>query len=164
MMLGSGKSPHRLPSPWAHYAGGFVHALSGAHTEARNELQASLDQSPNPRAQLLLGLLYADEGFLDKAIGALEAVVRDFPDSDAAVEAVKALAELRAHSQKSKATALALSLVLDYAGIDRFYLGNWKRGFLKLATAGGFGIWWVWDILLIATGRMRDARGMRLKD
>jgi hypothetical protein len=35
-------------------------------------------------------------------------------------------------------------------------------GLLQLRTLGGYGIWWVVDVLLIATGALRDAEGGRL--
>jgi len=60
---------------------------------------------------------------------------------------------------KSKTTALIISIFLGEIGIDRFYLGYTGLGILKLITAGGFGIWWIIDIYLIATGKMKTASG-----
>lgn len=52
--------------------------------------------------------------------------------------------------------ALALSVVVGEFGIDRFYMGKIGTGILKLITIGGFGIWWIIDIVLIASGEARD--------
>lgn len=52
--------------------------------------------------------------------------------------------------KKEKITALLLSLFLGNLGIDRFYLGYTALGILKLLTCGGFGIWALIDIILIA--------------
>ena len=52
---------------------------------------------------------------------------------------------------KSWTAALLLSIFLGQFGIDRFYLGKVGTGILKLITAGGGGIWWLIDIILIAT-------------
>ena len=41
-------------------------------------------------------------------------------------------------------------------------MGKVGTGLLKLLTAGGFGIWWLVDVILIATGAMRDAEGREL--
>ena len=60
---------------------------------------------------------------------------------------------------KSKSTALVISIFLGELGIDRFYLGYTGLGIIKLITAGGFGIWWIIDIIKIATGKMKDAKG-----
>jgi len=60
---------------------------------------------------------------------------------------------------KSKSTALILSIFLGVFGIDRFYLGYTGLGVLKLVTFGGAGIWWLIDIIKIATGKMKDAQG-----
>jgi len=45
--------------------------------------------------------------------------------------------------------ALLLSIFLGGLGIDRFYLGYIGTGILKLITGGGFGIWWLIDLILI---------------
>ncbi|MDD3243394.1 MAG: TM2 domain-containing protein [Eubacteriales bacterium] len=64
---------------------------------------------------------------------------------------------------KSKMTALILSIFLGALGVDRFYLGKIGTGILKLITAGGFGIWWLVDIIMIATGKMTDKNGNSLQ-
>lgn len=58
--------------------------------------------------------------------------------------------------------ALVLSIFVGEFGIDRFYLGKIGTGILKLVTLGGLGIWWIIDIILIATGDMRDKNGNAL--
>lgn len=58
--------------------------------------------------------------------------------------------------------ALLLSIFVGTLGVDRFYLGKVGTGILKLITAGGLGVWWIIDIILIATGSMRDAQGRPL--
>jgi TM2 domain-containing membrane protein YozV len=59
--------------------------------------------------------------------------------------------------------ALLLSIFLGGLGIDRFYLGYIGLGILKLITLGGCGIWALIDIILIATGKMKDAQGNELE-
>ena len=58
--------------------------------------------------------------------------------------------------------ALLLSIFVGYFGVDRFYLGHVGMGLLKLFTFGGCGIWWLIDVILIATGTLRDSRGRAL--
>ncbi|MGN1403084.1 MAG: TM2 domain-containing protein [Ruminococcus sp.] len=60
---------------------------------------------------------------------------------------------------KSKTVALVLSIFLGELGIDRFYLGYTGLGILKLITGGGFGIWWLIDLILIATGKLTAKDG-----
>lgn len=63
---------------------------------------------------------------------------------------------------KNWTTALILSILLGELGIDRFYLGKIGTGILKLITAGGCGIWWIYDIIMIATNKAVDSNGNAL--
>jgi TM2 domain-containing membrane protein YozV len=46
---------------------------------------------------------------------------------------------------------LVMSVVFGHLGVDRFIMGKIGTGILKLITFGGFGIWWLVDLILIAT-------------
>jgi len=45
---------------------------------------------------------------------------------------------------------LIMSIIFGNLGVDRFIMGHVGLGILKLLTAGGFGIWWLIDVILIA--------------
>ena len=46
---------------------------------------------------------------------------------------------------------LVMSIVFGSLGVDRFIMGKIGTGILKLITFGGLGIWWLADVILIAT-------------
>jgi len=68
-----------------------------------------------------------------------------------------------AKQPRSFVVALLLSILLGSLGVDRFYLGYIGLGVLKLVTCGGFGIWGIIDIILIATGKLKDVDGNDLE-
>jgi len=65
-------------------------------------------------------------------------------------------------TQRELIVALLLSIFLGQLGVDRFYLGYIGLGLLKLFTFGGCGVWWLIDIILIATRKVNDADGKPL--
>ena len=46
---------------------------------------------------------------------------------------------------------LILSIFFGQLGVDRFMMGQVGLGILKLITLGGCGVWWLIDVILIAT-------------
>jgi len=46
---------------------------------------------------------------------------------------------------------LIMSIIFGSLGVDRFIMGHVGLGILKLITLGGLGIWWLIDLILIAT-------------
>ena len=69
---------------------------------------------------------------------------------------------VRIEEGKNWLVALLLSVFVGELGIDRFYLGRIGTGILKLITLGGFGIWWLIDLILIATNSLKDSKGRPL--
>ena len=65
-------------------------------------------------------------------------------------------------STKSFAATAILCLFLGWMGIHRFYVGKTGTGLLMLFTFGGFGIWWLVDLIRIVTSDFTDSRGRRI--
>lgn len=53
---------------------------------------------------------------------------------------------------KSFVVTFVLSVFLGVFGADRFYLGKPGSALLKLITFGGFGYWWLIDVIVTLTG------------
>lgn len=64
--------------------------------------------------------------------------------------------------QREWLVALLLSIFVGELGVDRFYMGQIGLGILKLVTLGGCGIWWLIDVIMIATNSLKDADGQEL--
>ncbi len=58
---------------------------------------------------------------------------------------------------------LLVSLLAGSYGVDRFMLGQTGLGVAKLLTCGGLGVWHLVDVILIATGNLRDKQGNSLR-
>ncbi|WBU38269.1 TM2 domain-containing protein [Homoserinibacter sp. YIM 151385] len=66
-------------------------------------------------------------------------------------------------SPKSFIVTWILSVFLGGLGIDRMYLGKWGTAILKLVTVGGFGFWYLLDVIFTLIGISRDAEGRRVR-
>lgn len=65
--------------------------------------------------------------------------------------------------KNSKAVALLVSFFFGSFGFDRFYMGYTVLGIIKLLISGGFGIWWLIDLIMIGTGSLKNADGSELQ-
>jgi TM2 domain-containing membrane protein YozV len=62
-------------------------------------------------------------------------------------------------SEKSRGVALALAAILGPFGAHRFYVGKTGTGLLMLCTLGGAGLWYLYDLIVVAGGSFRDSEG-----
>ena len=62
-------------------------------------------------------------------------------------------------SERSRGVALALAVLLGPFGGHRFYVGKTGTGALMLCTLGGAGLWYLYDVIMVASGSFRDAGG-----
>jgi len=67
-----------------------------------------------------------------------------------------------ARSARSFVVAWLLAWWLGTLGVDRFYLGKFGTGTLKLLTLGGLGLWTLIDLLVVLCGGQKDRDGLPL--
>jgi TM2 domain len=65
-------------------------------------------------------------------------------------------------SDKSRGIAFILAMVLGVFGAHRFYVGKIGSGIGMVCTLGGLGIWYLYDVIMVASGQFTDADGRRL--
>ena len=62
-------------------------------------------------------------------------------------------------SEKRKLPAFLLCLFFGVFGVHRYYVGKVATGLLQLFTAGGLGLWVLFDLLVILLGGFTDKEG-----
>jgi TM2 domain-containing membrane protein YozV len=67
-------------------------------------------------------------------------------------------------SKRSRGVALGLCFFGGVFGLHRFYVGKVQTGVAMIVTFGGLGIWWLYDLVLIAAGEFRDADDVPLRN
>ncbi len=72
------------------------------------------------------------------------------------------------YEQFSQQTTFLLSLFLGGLGVDWFVLAKGNAGYIvagvfKLLTMGGFGIWWLVDVIRLGVNKFNDGNGVPLK-
>jgi TM2 domain-containing protein len=70
----------------------------------------------------------------------------------------------REASDRSRLVALVLAVMLGMFGGHRFYAGRTSTAILMLCTVGGLGLWWLYDVIVVAAGGFRDAEGRLISD
>ena len=65
-------------------------------------------------------------------------------------------------SERSRGVALGLAVLGGPFGLHRFYVGRTQSGIWMCLTLGGLGIWYLYDVVVIAAGDFRDADGRRV--
>jgi len=65
-------------------------------------------------------------------------------------------------SERSRGVALGLAVVGGMFGLHRFYTGRAQSAVLMCLTFGGCGIWYLYDVVVLAAGDFRDGDGRRV--
>lgn len=63
-------------------------------------------------------------------------------------------------SKHNKWCIFVLCVILGIFGVHRLYLKKKATGFIYLFTFGLFGVGWVFDLVMIATGNFKDEKGL----
>jgi TM2 domain-containing protein len=65
-------------------------------------------------------------------------------------------------SERSRGVALGLAVIGGVFGLHRFYTGRVQSGVCMCLTLGGCGIWYLYDVIVIAAGDFQDGSGRRV--
>ncbi|UMB53878.1 TM2 domain-containing protein [Lutibacter sp. A64] len=107
-------------------------------------------------AALLLVTSFSYASFPVKRVATANSATEINKDLDA--EAL--ISPAAAGSQKSQGIALLLGVFLGGLAGHKWYLGNpWYINVLFIVTLGGFGVWWVIDMIRIITGDYQPHNG-----
>ena len=67
-------------------------------------------------------------------------------------------------SEKKRSVALLLCVLYGWLGLHRFYAGKVGTALLMMLTIGGFGIWYVIDLVWLVSGTFEDSEGKVIYD
>jgi len=65
-------------------------------------------------------------------------------------------------SKRSRGVGLLLCFFGGVFGLHRFYVDKPKTALAMLFTFGGMGVWWLYDVVLLAAGEFRDSEELPL--
>lgn len=66
-------------------------------------------------------------------------------------------------SKRSRGVALLLAFFGGFFGLHRFYVEKPRSAIAMLLTFGGLGVWYLYDLVLIAAGEFRDSQDLPLR-
>jgi len=67
-------------------------------------------------------------------------------------------------SKRSRGVAMLLAFFGGVFGLHRFYVDKPRTGIAMILTFGGLGIWYLYDLVLIAAGEFRDGDDLPLRE
>ncbi|HJS43242.1 MAG TPA: TM2 domain-containing protein [Gemmatimonadales bacterium] len=67
-------------------------------------------------------------------------------------------------SKRSRGVALGLSIIGGFFGLHRFYVEKPTSAIAMICTLGGLGMWWLYDVVLLAAGEFRDSHDLPLRN
>jgi len=65
--------------------------------------------------------------------------------------------------ERFQTVGVLMSFSWGLFGLDRYYLGHKSLAIIKALTIGGFGIWYLLDIILIILNNIKDSNGQKMK-
>ena len=67
-------------------------------------------------------------------------------------------------SKRSRGVGVGLCLFGGFFGLHRFYVDKPKTALAMIFTFGGCGVWWLYDMVLLAAGEFRDSEDLPVRN
>jgi len=117
-----------------------------------------------PRQIRAYKVIFEPERFPKKLIGKINLLIRKDKEPDQIKAGfLKSKRELSTISDNKRLLAIILCLVFGVFGAHRFYVGKTKTAKAMLFTIGGFGIWYLIDLIIVLFGEFTDTEGKKIK-
>jgi hypothetical protein len=110
-------------------------------------------------------VIFEPDKFTKKLIGPISKLVKGDKESDPIQTGwLQSKTDTSTVSERKRLLASILCLAFGIFGAHRFYVGKTKTAKTMLFTIGGFGIWYIIDVVFLLFGEFTDREGRKVSE